>query len=97
MSSRYSVFLVVLVILGCFAVPLLSQTNDSDLASQKSSSKTHHKSHTKRHTLTAAERKRRERNLLRSHRMSRAFVASTSLKPMAKQLLENRTKAAYAG
>ena len=29
--------------------------------------------------------------------MTRAFVASASLKPMAKQLLDNRTKAAYAG
>jgi soluble lytic murein transglycosylase len=47
--------------------------------------------------LTAAERKKRERNLLRSHRMTRAFVASASLKPMAKQLLDNRTKTAYAG
>jgi peptidoglycan lytic transglycosylase len=30
-------------------------------------------------------------------RMNRAFVASSSLKPMAKQLLEMRTKPAYAG
>ncbi len=29
--------------------------------------------------------------------MSHAFVASSSLKPMAKQLLDNRSKAAYAG
>ena len=41
--------------------------------------------------MTAAERKKRERDLLRSHRMTRAFVASASLKPMAKQLLDNRT------
>jgi soluble lytic murein transglycosylase len=30
-------------------------------------------------------------------RMARAFVASTDLKPMARQLVENRTPAAYAG
>ncbi|HVZ18077.1 MAG TPA: transglycosylase SLT domain-containing protein [Terriglobales bacterium] len=30
-------------------------------------------------------------------RMNRAFVASSTLKPMAKQLLEDRTKPAYAG
>lgn len=33
----------------------------------------------------------------RMKRMNRAFVASSSLKPMAKQLLEMRTKPAYAG
>jgi len=33
----------------------------------------------------------------RLHRMHRAFVASADLKPMAQQLLENRTSAAYAG
>ena len=31
------------------------------------------------------------------HRMNRAFVASSTLKPMAKQLLDARTKPAYAG
>ena len=33
----------------------------------------------------------------RVRRMSRAFVASADLRPMAEQLLENRTPAAYAG
>jgi len=33
----------------------------------------------------------------RSRRMHAAFVASTSLKPMARQLLQDRTPAAYAG
>jgi soluble lytic murein transglycosylase len=33
----------------------------------------------------------------RSRRMHAAFVASTSLKPMAQQLLQDRTPAAYAG
>src|SRR5260370_37670932 len=33
----------------------------------------------------------------RVRRMSQAFVASADLRPMAEQLLENRTPAAYAG
>jgi len=33
----------------------------------------------------------------RMQRMNRAFVASSSLKPMAKQLLDDRSKPAYAG
>ena len=33
----------------------------------------------------------------RIRRMRRAFVASSELKPMARQLLENRSPAAYAG
>src|SRR5206468_4007382 len=33
----------------------------------------------------------------RFHRMHQAFVASTTLKPMAQQLLQSRTPAAYAG
>ena len=38
-----------------------------------------------------------QRSSARFRRMHRAFVASTTLKPMAQQLLENRTPAAYAG
>src|SRR5579863_4252606 len=34
---------------------------------------------------------------LRARRTARAFVESSDLRPMAQQLLENRTPAAYAG
>ena len=44
---------------------------------------------------TASRRKRPPSRRLR--RMRQAFVASTSLKPMARQLLQDRTPAAYAG
>jgi len=39
----------------------------------------------------------RSRSTPRSRRMHAAFVASASLKPMARQLLQDRTPAAYAG
>ena len=40
---------------------------------------------------------RRRRSSPRLRRMHQAFVASTTLKPMARQLLQDRTPAAYAG
>jgi peptidoglycan lytic transglycosylase len=98
-SSRCSAFVVALFLFlgsAVAAFPQTASTSDSD--SHKAGHKTHSsKSRSKKRPLTAAERKKRERDLLRSHRLTRAFVASASLKPMAKQLLDNRTKAAYAG
>jgi soluble lytic murein transglycosylase len=41
--------------------------------------------------------RRRSHPTVRSRRMHAAFVASTTLKPMARQLLQDRTPAAYAG
>src|SRR5579862_1523916 len=41
--------------------------------------------------------RRRSHPSVRSRRMHAAFVASTSLKPMARQLLQDRTPAAYTG
>ena len=51
---------------------------------------------------TASKKKKagtaaRRRASLRVRRMRQAFVASASLKPMARQLLQDRTPAAYAG
>jgi soluble lytic murein transglycosylase len=45
----------------------------------------------------AAGKKRRAAASLRVRRLNRAFVASAALKPMARQLLDNRSPAAYAG
>jgi soluble lytic murein transglycosylase len=41
--------------------------------------------------------KRTARSIARSRRLQRAFVASSQLRPMAQQLAQNRTPAAYAG
>ena len=53
----------------------------------------------KRGTASPRKRRRRKsrRSVLRYRRMHQAFVASATLKPMAQQLLQNRTPAAYAG
>ncbi len=41
--------------------------------------------------------KRTAKSIARSRRLQRAFVASSQLRPMAQQLAQNRTPAAYAG
>jgi soluble lytic murein transglycosylase len=43
------------------------------------------------------KRKRTAAEIRRLQRMNRAFVASAELKPMARQLLDTRSRAAYAG
>lgn len=56
------------------------------------------------HAKTAAARRRHHRRrpltakeIARAHRIRRAFVASSQLRPMAQQLAQNRTPPAYAG
>lgn len=81
----------------CSSAPVFAQAADSASSSPKPQSKPAHSrkktsSPTKKRTARASRR-----SSLRFRRMHRAFVASTTLKPMAQQLLENRTPAAYAG
>jgi len=68
-----------------------SHTSTSKKSTTKSSSAKSSASKKKsKQKLTPAQ-------LARIRKMNRTFVASSELKPMAKQLLENRTKPAYAG
>jgi soluble lytic murein transglycosylase len=60
-----------------------------------SSSKT--KKSTAKRSATAKSSKKSKRSSPRLRRMHQAFVASTALKPMARQLLQDRTPAGYAG
>jgi len=52
---------------------------------------------TNKKAQSTAARKKRNHNSPRLKRMRQAFVASATLKPMARQLLQDRTPAAYAG
>ena len=63
-------------------------------SSAKATAKSKKKAASKRRTLTAAQRAALAKRAQRAHR---AFVASALLRPMAQQLLENRSTAAYAG
>jgi soluble lytic murein transglycosylase len=51
----------------------------------------------KREKTRAAAARRRAVISRRAQRLNRAFVVSSDLKPMARQLIQNRTRAAYAG
>ena len=83
MSSR----ILALILSGLlFAAPLAAQKSSSH---RKSSSSGRSARGRAKHTLKASPE--------RSRKLRHAFVASSSLKPMAKQLLADRTAAAYAG
>jgi soluble lytic murein transglycosylase len=86
-------YLLVAIAILCSPVSSATQkaTSHSSTTTKKSTAKksTHSKKKSKPQ-LSAAE-------MARVRRMNHAFVASSSLKPMAKQLLEFRSKPAYAG
>ena len=67
-----------------------------DTPTQSQATKSHATSKKKTAVKTTAAR-RRKRSSPRLRRMHQAFVASATLKPMAKQLIQDRTPAAYAG
>ena len=72
------------------------QSSTSTQSSTPPKSKPANKSSsTKKKTMTTATRRKRSSPRLR--RMKQAFVASATLKPMAQQLIRDRTPAAYAG
>src|SRR5581483_1653650 len=80
------VFVLGVAVLGAsFAAPAPA------FATQSSTSK---KSQSKHKKVSTGKKKRSSPRL---RRMRRAFVASSSLKPMARQLLQDRTPAAYTG
>ncbi|MGZ4788142.1 MAG: transglycosylase SLT domain-containing protein [Terriglobales bacterium] len=94
MSIRSALLAVLLFSLSISAVCQTSpHTKKSGGATRSTSSR----------NKTSASKKKKKKAALspaairRMKRMNRAFVASSTLKPMAKQLLEDRTKPAYAG
>ncbi len=50
-----------------------------------------------RHHRRSVRKPLTRKQLARSHKLKQAFVASSQLRPMAQQLAQNRTPAAYAG
>ena len=72
-------------------------SKNSSAAKSQSSSKKRASTKSTKKTSAAATASRRRRASPRVRRMRQAFVASASLKPMARQLLQDRTPAAYAG
>jgi soluble lytic murein transglycosylase len=83
------------------ADPNASHAADAPTGDSQATKPTHKKAIAKKKASAAniATRKRTssKRNTPRFRRIHQAFVASATLKPMAQQLLQNRTPQAYAG
>ena len=108
MSIRFRFVASLLVLLQLLPGSVLVAQDSTAPAKKKSSStasrqksSTAHKSTTSAHkkstTTTASHRPRKRATATRAHQLKRTFVASSDLRPMARQLVELRTPAAYAG
>ncbi|HKT25122.1 MAG TPA: transglycosylase SLT domain-containing protein [Terriglobales bacterium] len=80
-------FFVSLGLLICFASPALMQAQSTSKKPHKRTTTHKRKKTSSRNRVTPAHRQK----------LRRAFVASSDLRPMAKQLLEQPSPAAYAG
>src|SRR5580765_734776 len=74
--------------------PAIAQSSNAQKTTTKKTNTRKTQSNKKQPGKTTVRRKRSSPRLSRMHQ---AFVASASLKPMARQLLQDRTPAAYAG
>jgi soluble lytic murein transglycosylase len=79
------------------SIIVFAQSGASKSSAAAPSSGTTKKKSSKPATSKPAIKKRAKRTSPRLRRLRQAFVASASLKPMAQQLLQDRTPAAYAG
>jgi soluble lytic murein transglycosylase len=70
------------------------KTTSSSSAGSHSST---HKASSSNKTASSHSRSRKKVTAARAHQMRRSFVASSDLRPMARQLVEFRTPAAYTG
>jgi soluble lytic murein transglycosylase len=89
---RSRVFILTLLVAGLATPAIATQQSGSQTSSQRSST-TKSTGTTKKQTAA----KKKHVTPIRVRRVKRAFVASADLKPMARQLLQDRTPAAYAG
>jgi soluble lytic murein transglycosylase len=87
------------LLLGGFvcAATVAAQTPGSATASSASTSKKKPSKQTSAKKKSTRASSKSRRSSPRFRRMHQAFIASTTLKPMAQQLLQNRTPTAYAG
>ncbi|HYU46802.1 MAG TPA: tetratricopeptide repeat protein, partial [Terriglobales bacterium] len=84
------------VFAGALLLLWLGESHRAVAQSAHPARKTSHSPTTNKHPATTDKKKRR-RASPRVRRVKQAFVASASLRPMAQQLLQDRTPAAYAG
>jgi soluble lytic murein transglycosylase len=97
---RSRVFILALIVAGLVTPAVAaghsgSQTSSPSSTAKKSTPRSKKKSTSGTQKKTRAKKKHVSR--IRVRRVKRAFVASADLKPMARQLLQDRSPAAYAG
>ncbi len=88
--------------LGLLAQDHTSSTHKKKSTSAHKSAGSSHKRTAQKHKTVASSHRRgyhhrKKVTAARAHRMKRTFVASSDLRPMARQLVEFRAPAAYAG
>jgi len=92
---RHFIPILFLVLTGSIAVAL--QTPAESKPKSQTTSKPHTATSHKKTRAKNTPVRRRKRSSPRLRRMHQAFVASATLKPMARQLIQDRTPAAYGG
>ena len=97
-AFRFPVFLLASVLLLPGA-RFAAQDSASSASSTHKKTTATHKASSASHKKTASTRShhRKKVTAARAHKMKRVFVASADLRPMAHQLIELRTPAAYSG
>ena len=97
---RTRVFLITFVVAGLAATAIAAQQSGATTSAQGPSATKSSSTAKKKPTSTTRKRttaKKKHVTPIRVRRVKRAFVASADLEPMARQLLQDRTSAAYAG
>lgn len=97
MGFRKSLFFALVLSASVCAGTVMAQTATADSTSQPPAAKKTPPKSSLRKKSSARTASRSRRNSPRFRRMHQAFIASATLKPMAQQLLQNRSAAAYSG
>jgi soluble lytic murein transglycosylase len=98
-----ALFLIVSLVAPGIAVPAAAQTTSKKSSTSSSgkkkstASKTSSKSGAKKKSASKKGKSRAKVSAARAQKLRRTFVASSDLRPMARQLVEFRTPAAYSG
>ena len=98
-AIRLAVFLLAGLLLAPGALLRAQDTGSSSSSpAHKKTASTHKSTGTTAHKKTTSNSHHRKKvTAARAHKMNRVFVASSDLRPMARQLVEFRTPAAYTG
>jgi soluble lytic murein transglycosylase len=96
---RSRVFILTLVLAGLVTPGVAAEQSGSQTSSPRSTAKKGTRKSTRKPTSPTKKTRARKKHVsrIRVRRVKRAFVASADLKPMARQLLQDRSPAAYAG